>query len=131
MAWLRSRISRWLARLARHSLSAASGMCGERMAMADAPSENQYIFIDQPARFVQRITLNRPEKRNAMSNDLRIELFRALEAAYIDDGVRVIIIRGAGKCFSSGYDVSFERERWPYHNSSCIGRASCRERVCQ
>src|SRR3546814_8173330 len=34
-------------------------------------------------------------------NDLRIELFRALEAADIDDGVRVIIIRGAGKCFSS------------------------------
>src|SRR3546814_15816902 len=124
-------------------------MCGERMAMADAPSENQYIRIDQPARFVQRITLNRPEKRNAMSNDLRIELFRALEAADIDDGVRVIIIRGAGKCFSSGYDLSFERERWPYHTSSgiglwsrhvvegCfriwdqIGRASCRERVCQ
>src|SRR3546814_5351752 len=58
--------------------------------MADAPSENQYILIDQPARFVQRITLNRPEKRNAMSNDLRIGLFRALEAADIDDGVRVI-----------------------------------------
>src|SRR3546814_6309856 len=49
------------------------------------------------------------------------DLFRALEAADIDDGVRVIIIRGAGKCFSSGYDLSFERERWPYHTSRGIG----------
>src|SRR3546814_16417908 len=56
-----------------------------------------------------------------MSNDLRIELFRALEAADIDDGVRVIIIRGAGKCFSTGHDLSFERERWPYHTSRGIG----------
>src|SRR3546814_11579028 len=108
MAWLRSRISRWLARLARHNLSAASGMCGERMAMADAPSANQYILIDQPARFVQRITLNRPEKRNAMSNDIRHEHFRALDSADIDDGVRVIIIRGAG-----------------------IGRETCWEQGCQ
>src|SRR3546814_5710736 len=121
MAWLRSRISRWLARLARHSLSAASGMCGERMAMADAPSENQYILIAQPERFVQRITLNRPEKRNAMRNDLRIELFRALEAADIDDGVRGIFIRGAGKCSSSGCALSFERWRWSYHHSCGLG----------
>lgn len=88
--------------------------------MAEA-SENEYILIDHPAPFVRRITLNKPEKRNAMSNDLRIELFRALEAADIDDDVRVIVLRGAGKCFSSGYDLSFKRDRWPYHTSRGIG----------
>lgn len=89
--------------------------------MVDAPTELKYILIDQPAPFVQRITLNKPEKRNAMSNELRIELFRALEAADVDDSVRVVILRGAGTCFSSGYDLSFARETWPYHTSRGIG----------
>lgn len=91
------------------------------VAMAEALSENEYILIDHPAPFVRRITLNKPEKRNAMSNDLRIELFGALEAADVDDDVRVIVLRGAGKCFSSGYDLSFKRDRWPYHTSRGIG----------
>ncbi|MFD0848988.1 enoyl-CoA hydratase-related protein [Sphingosinicella xenopeptidilytica] len=89
--------------------------------MVEMSSEYKYILIDQPMPFVQRITLNRPEKRNAMSNDLRIELFKALEVADVDDKVRVIILRGAGKCFSSGYDLSFKRDNWPYHTSRGIG----------
>lgn len=65
-----------------------------------------YIALDRPRDAILRITLNRPEKRNAMSNELRCELFSALERADVDDSVRVIILRGAGKCFSSGYDLS-------------------------
>ena len=89
--------------------------------MVEETASYEHIVIDHPAEFVQRITLNRPEKRNALSNDLRIELFGALEAADVDDTVRVIVVRGAGKCFSSGYDLSFNRERWPYHTSRGIG----------
>lgn len=64
------------------------------------------LLIDDPAPFVRRLTLNRPEKRNALSNALRGEIFAALEAADKDEAVRVSIIRGAGPCFSSGYDLA-------------------------
>lgn len=64
------------------------------------------LLIDDPAPFVRRLTLNRPEKRNALSNALRGAIFAALEAADADEAVRVTVIRGAGPCFSSGYDLA-------------------------
>ena len=64
------------------------------------------LLIDDPAPFVRRLTLNRPEKRNALSNALRAALFAALEAADADPEVRVTIVRGAGTCFSAGYDLA-------------------------
>ncbi|MCH7790575.1 MAG: enoyl-CoA hydratase/isomerase family protein, partial [Acidobacteria bacterium] len=67
---------------------------------------NELIEVDRPAEFVARITLNRPEKRNAISTPMRTEIFDALHAHDRDDSVRVTIIRGAGPCFSSGYDLS-------------------------
>ena len=66
----------------------------------------ELILVDDPAPHVRRITLNRPEKRNAISTPMRKELLAALEAADVDNDVRVSIIRGAGPCFSSGYDLS-------------------------
>jgi len=65
----------------------------------------QFIEVDTPAEHVRRITLNRPEKRNAISTPLRTELLDALRAHDHDDDARVTIIRGAGPCFSSGYDL--------------------------
>ena len=70
--------------------------------MADEP----ILLTDDPAPHVRRITLNRPAKRNALSNALRGEIFRALEEGDADPEVRVMILRGAGKCFSSGYDLA-------------------------
>lgn len=64
------------------------------------------ILVERPDEGVQRITLNRPEKRNALDNPLRRELFRALQEADRDPAVRVTILRGAGPCFSSGYDLT-------------------------
>lgn len=52
------------------------------------------------------ITLNRPDKLNALSNRLRGELFYALKDAEADPEVGVIILRGAGRAFSSGYDLA-------------------------
>jgi enoyl-CoA hydratase len=66
----------------------------------------EFIKVDRPRANILRITLNRPEKRNAMSYELRRELFAVLEHADADDSVRVIVLRGAGKCFSSGYDLT-------------------------
>ena len=71
------------------------------MATSDA-----LVLIDEPLPGVQRLTLNRPEKRNALSNALRTELFAALEAADQNPEIRCSILRGAGKCFSAGYDLA-------------------------
>ncbi len=64
------------------------------------------ILVDTPAEFVRRITLNRPEKRNAISTPLRVALLDQLRAHDGDADVRVTIVRGAGPCFSAGYDLS-------------------------
>lgn len=85
-------------------------------------SDYECILVDSPAEFVSRITLNRPEKRNAMNNQLRGEVFRALEANDTDDAVRVTIIRGAGKCFCAGYDLSGGNlVEQPYYTPGGIG----------
>jgi enoyl-CoA hydratase len=55
---------------------------------------------------VLRVTLNRPDRRNAISLDLMAELHRLLEAVEQDAETRVLVLRGAGKSFCAGYDVS-------------------------
>ncbi len=72
---------------------------------ADTTGDQPLVLVDDPAPRVRRLTLNRPEKRNAISNALRAELYDALHAADRDPSVGVSIIRGAGPCFSSGYDL--------------------------
>lgn len=64
------------------------------------------LTVDAPADGVRRVTLNRPEKRNALSRELLRGLLETLRAHDRDPDVRVTIIRGAGPCFSSGYDLS-------------------------
>ncbi len=52
------------------------------------------------------LTLNRPEKRNALDRQLRDSLFDALERAAADPGVRVVVLTGAGdSAFCAGYDL--------------------------
>ena len=52
------------------------------------------------------ITLNRPEKRNAQSDELRTEMSLALERAGLDPDVHVVVITGAGdQAFSAGADI--------------------------
>jgi len=64
------------------------------------------IIVDDPAPMVRRITLNRPEKRNALNAQLRRQILTATQELDRDPEVRVTIIRGAGTCFSAGYDLS-------------------------
>jgi enoyl-CoA hydratase len=54
------------------------------------------------------ITLNRPEKLNAISHELRGALSEAIARAGADDEVRVVVVTGAGRAFSAGYDLSEE-----------------------
>ena len=69
-------------------------------------ADSEAILVDAPSSGVRRITLNRPEKRNALDNVLRTLLFEALHEHDADPEVRVSIIRGAGSSFSSGYDLA-------------------------
>lgn len=55
---------------------------------------------------IARITLNRPEKRNALSESLIDSLKDALRRADRDESLRAVLIRGAGKDFCSGADLS-------------------------
>ena len=56
------------------------------------------------------MVLNRPEKRNALSREVILELASALEAAAVDDSVRVLVLRAEGPMFSSGMDLNDLRE---------------------
>ena len=51
------------------------------------------------------ITLNRPDSMNAFTTDLRTDLLAALQKANAQDTVRVVILSGAGRCFSAGADL--------------------------
>jgi enoyl-CoA hydratase len=75
------------------------------------------VLLDEPAPGVRRITLNRPEKRNALNHPLRGQLLQALREGDADEGVRVQIIRGAGPSFSAGYDLAGgnEGEEMPFY----------------
>ena len=64
------------------------------------------IIVDHPGEHVQRITLNNPDKLNPITNEMRTEVFHALEAAELDESIRTTVIRGAGTCFSSGYNLN-------------------------
>ncbi|MXW55031.1 MAG: hypothetical protein F4X44_11425 [Gammaproteobacteria bacterium] len=52
------------------------------------------------------ITLNRPEKLNALSQELLYDFNDALHDMEADDSIRVIIVKGAGRAFSAGYDLT-------------------------
>ena len=65
----------------------------------------EFVAVEDPAPGVRWLTLSRPEKRNAIHNPMRGEILAALQEADRDPAVRVSILRGAGPCFSSGYDI--------------------------
>jgi enoyl-CoA hydratase/carnithine racemase len=63
------------------------------------------VTVDQ-SDAVARVTLNRPEKRNALSLDLRAELTDELERLAADADIRCAVLTGAGSAFCAGMDTS-------------------------
>jgi 2-(1,2-epoxy-1,2-dihydrophenyl)acetyl-CoA isomerase len=59
---------------------------------------------------VVTITLNRPEKLNALAGHMRRDLAEALEHAASDPAARVVVLKGAGRAFCSGADVGYMAE---------------------
>lgn len=64
------------------------------------------ILIDRPAPGVARVTINRPERRNAVDSETREALAKAITAALGDSSVRALLLAGAGGHLCAGGDVS-------------------------
>jgi enoyl-CoA hydratase len=64
-----------------------------------------FVLIDKPRPHVSLITLNRPERMNAMAFDVMIPFREALEQVSHDNDTRVVVITGAGHGFCSGADL--------------------------
>jgi enoyl-CoA hydratase len=62
------------------------------------------VLVEHPRPHVALITLNRPERMNSMAFDVMVPLKESLENINYDNSVRVVVLTGAGKGFSSGAD---------------------------
>ena len=82
-------------------------------------TEDQPPLLVEDLGHVRRLTLNRPRSLNALNGELLDALMSALDAAADDEGVRALILRGAGRAFCAGYDLEedaaagvMDAERW-------------------
>jgi len=71
---------------------------------------------------ITTITLNRPEKMNALAGHMRRDLAEALETAGSERGVRVVVITGVGKAFCAGGDVAAMAELIQRHDAEEFSR---------
>jgi len=74
---------------------------------------------------VARLTLNRPERANALNKAMLEEIGVALDDAERDAGIRVLIVRGAGSAFSSGFDLTIAAVRGPCLAGACELALAC------
>jgi enoyl-CoA hydratase len=63
------------------------------------------VLVDHPQPHTAVVTLNRPDRLNAMSIDLVVELYDALDAVAAENDTWVIVLTGAGRAFCSGLDL--------------------------
>jgi len=85
---------------------------------------DEIVLVDTSRPHIRVITLNRPEKRNALSIPLLEALCHALDEANQDAETRVVIITGAGPVFCAGLDLTEARDPEKAHRSGeLVGRA--------
>jgi enoyl-CoA hydratase len=70
-----------------------------------SPADTE-IALYETDKAVAIVTMNRPEKRNALSIPLKRKLVELLRRAEADDDIAVVVLRGAGKSFCAGADIS-------------------------
>ena len=76
------------------------------MPLKEKEMSYEFIKYEVSDNGVANVLLNRPEKLNALSLPLQKELYDCLQEADDDLNVRVITLRGAGRAFCAGYDVT-------------------------
>jgi enoyl-CoA hydratase/carnithine racemase len=74
-------------------------------AFAEAPAGNRVVEVFRSGSVLE-IRLNRPEVLNAYDRAMRDALFEVMELPYVDPEIRVVLVHGAGRSFSSGGDLS-------------------------
>ncbi|AIY46539.1 enoyl-CoA hydratase [Mycolicibacterium fortuitum] len=72
--------------------------------MLSVTAQNEFVLVDRPRPDVALVTLNRPERMNSMAFDVMVPLKAVLEELRYDNSVRVVVLTGAGRGFSSGAD---------------------------
>ena len=72
--------------------------------MLSVTEQNNFVLVDRPRPNVALVTLNRPERMNSMAFDVMVPLKDVLEELRYDNSVRVVVLTGAGRGFSSGAD---------------------------
>jgi enoyl-CoA hydratase len=79
--------------------------------MAGESAKTPEVLFDRPRPAVLQITLNRPERRNAFSNNCWQLIANALREAETDDGVRCVVVTGGPKDFAAGSDINEMKAR--------------------
>ena len=69
---------------------------------------NETITLDHPTPGVARVTLNRPDRLNAINNELLTAFSEALDVVDTDVDVRCVVLTGAGRGFCAGADLGFD-----------------------
>ncbi len=92
--------------------------------IANSEDTRDWVLIDSPGRGIRRLSMNYPEKHNALCHPLRAALLSSLQEADADGEVRVIILRGAGPSFSAGYELGDGNEghELPFYTSAGEGQ---------
>jgi enoyl-CoA hydratase len=75
------------------------------------------VLLEEDVGPVRRLTLNRPDVLNALSTELVEALSGALARVATEDGVRVVVLRGAGRAFCAGYDLKEEAQQHAEHGA--------------
>ncbi|HXD51596.1 MAG TPA: enoyl-CoA hydratase/isomerase family protein, partial [Burkholderiales bacterium] len=69
------------------------------------------LVLLEVATGIATLTLNRPEKRNAMNDEMRTQFIISLERVAADTAIRALVLTGAGKGFCAGGDISGMQQR--------------------
>lgn len=72
--------------------------------MQSVTEQNNFVLVEHPRPGVALVTLNRPERMNSMAFDVMVPLRAVLQDLNYDNSVRVVVLTGAGRGFSSGAD---------------------------
>ena len=80
------------------------------------------VLVEKQTPQITLITLNRPERRNALTIELMSELTAAIENTAADPRQRILILRGAGKAFCTGLDLDEATKQQPHATAEMVAR---------